>query len=77
MKDDPDYTHYGWFGCVPVKIAGLDSDAPTLTARWRILEWLFDLQQVVQGLAIGACSLMNPQYEPMWKIRVSREIRRR
>lgn len=70
----PEWTHYGWFGFCPVKIADLDTDAPTLEARWWWLEWLFDMQEDIQGIAISLCSLVNPDYEPMWKIRVSREI---
>jgi hypothetical protein len=75
MTDNaPEFTHYGWFGCCPVKIGDLDSDAPVLAPRWMVLEWLFDIQEVVQGLAIGLCSMLNPEYEPQWKIRVSGEI---
>lgn len=70
---EPVWTHNGWFGFCPVKIAEPYSDAPTLAARWWWLGWLFDLNETVQGLVLTLCSAMIPDYEPMWRIKVTGE----
>lgn len=72
---EPTFTHYGWFSFCPVKIAGIDTEEPTVAARWPILDPLLTAAEWVQGVRITFCSLVNPHYEPGFKIHISGEIK--
>lgn len=74
-EQSPTFTHYGWFGFCPVKVADPYGGEPCLAARWLILEPLFDLQEVIQGAVIWLCSAMDAEYEPMWRIKITGEYK--
>jgi hypothetical protein len=65
------YTHKGWFGICPVYIANPYHECPTLTPRaW----WAAPLMWVsikLQETGIAICSYMDPEWEPVWKIRLT------
>jgi len=65
------YTHKGWFGFCPVYLADTFSGNPIVVPRRDWLRPLLDLAIAVQETSIGVCSLMNPHWEPMWKIRLT------
>lgn len=67
------FTHYGWFSFCPVYVGG-DKEAPDVMARHRWLQPLLHLAVYVQGLAIGLCSMVNPDWEPTWRIRITGAI---
>jgi hypothetical protein len=73
VREAPVFTHNGWFGFCPVKIADPYGGEPCLAARWWWLEPLFDMNEGIQGAVILLCSAMNHEYEPMWRIRVTGE----
>jgi hypothetical protein len=68
------YTHKGWFGFCPILLANPFSNNPDVTSR---TEWLMPFLRFniwLQGLAIGICKMMDPDWEPTWKIRVSGKL---
>ena len=68
------YTHKGWFGFCPIFLANTFSDSPDVTSR---TEWLMPVLKFniwLQELAIAACTLMDPDWEPTWKIRLTGEL---
>jgi len=68
------FTHKGWMLFCPIKLANVDSDGPTIAARWAVLEPLLTVAEWVQSLVIGLCSLTNPDYEPQWYFKVTGEL---
>lgn len=68
------YTHFGWFDLCPVLIGFPDGETFDLKPRWFWAEPLFWLAVQLQGLAIGFCSLVNPEWEPVWMVRITGEI---
>lgn len=67
-------THKGWFGLCPVYIGGLDTDAPLLVERSRLLLPLMMLSEAIFGALIWMRSASDPDWEPQWPIRVTGEI---
>ncbi len=65
------FTHKGWFGFCPVYLADTFSGNPIVVPRHGYLRPLLDLAIAVQEISIGVCTLMNPHWEPMWKIRLT------
>lgn len=65
------YTHRGWFGFCPVYLGSINTDCPNVIARRRWLEPVLHVNVFIQELAIGACSIINPHWEPVWKIRIT------
>jgi hypothetical protein len=70
----PKFTHKGWFMWCPIKIAEPDSHAPTVAARWLILEPWFTVNEAWQALMIFVLSSLNPDYEPMFMLKITGEI---
>ena len=68
------YTHYGWFGFCPVYIADPWGRCPNVTYRHPILKPLLDLNIRLQQTAIFLCSMVNPEWEPAWKIRLTGKL---
>jgi hypothetical protein len=68
------YTHYGWFGFCPIYLANPYSQSPDLTSRAEWLMPLLKLNVALQQAAIGVCTLMNPEWVPTWKIRLSGKL---
>jgi hypothetical protein len=72
----PKFTHNGWMLFCPIKLAEPYSSAePIIAARWLVLEPLLSLAGFVQGIVIGLCSMMNPNYEPHWYFKITGERR--
>jgi hypothetical protein len=68
------YTHYGWFGFCPVKIGGLDTEAPLVVARWWWLEPVFWLAELHESLVIGLRSVFMPDVEPVFALKIGKQI---
>lgn len=68
------YTHRGWFGFCPIYLGGINTDCPNVMARRRWLEPLLHFCIGIQEAAIGVCTLVNPQWEPVWKIRITGKL---
>lgn len=69
-----DLTHKGWFGFCPVFIGGLDSDAPLIVERhWMALP-LFMLSEAIFSIIFMVCSMLDPEFQPTWPIRITGEI---
>lgn len=67
------FTHYGWFfGVVPVYVGNVDSDEPILSARNWCPEFVFDIVEVMCGLAI---SMMPEDSDPMYPIKITGTIK--
>jgi hypothetical protein len=68
------YTHKGWLGFCPIFLANPYSNMPDLTSR---TEWLMPVLKFniwLQELAIGVCTLVDPEWEPTWKIRLTGKV---
>jgi len=74
MMQSVRFTHKGWFMCCPVKVADPFGEAPVLAARWWWLDPWFIVNEALQGLLINVVSLVDPDYEPMWMIRLTGEL---
>ena len=66
------FTHIGWFGFCPIKIADLDSEVPLLAPRWAILAPVFWLAEQMEAAAIAHATLYGR--EPQWGFKVTGEI---
>ena len=67
-------THFGWWMFCPVALGALDTEAPLIVPRWRILSPLFWLAGIAQSAVIGLCSLCFEEYEPRWYFLVTQPI---
>ena len=67
-------THVGWFGMCPVYLGNIYSDCPDVKARrpWLHRWFLFNIE--LQRVAIATCSFINPDWVPVWRIRVTGEV---
>lgn len=70
------YTHKGWFGFCPIYLAAPESNCPDIVERHWSLAWLLDLNVALQQAAMVVCSVMAPDWEPTWKIRVTGRLKR-
>ena len=68
------FTHYGWFSFCPVYIADPYTNNPTLRSRRVWMQPLLKLAVAVQSLAIGVCTMMNPDWIPTWKIKITGKV---
>ena len=68
------FTHVGWLSFCPVLIGDTHTGNPVVRARKPWLQPLLHLAVGVQSLAIGVCSLMNPNWEPVWNIRITGKL---
>lgn len=66
------FTHRGWYFFVPIYLT-LD-DCPKVSARNGVPEWLMDLAEAVFGACVFVRSLLDPDYEPLYPLRVTGEI---
>ncbi|MDE2102753.1 MAG: hypothetical protein KGL39_36245 [Patescibacteria group bacterium] len=70
----PRFTHYGWLGFCPVKIADLDSRAPLIVPRWSVLTPVFWAAEFLESVNIFLNSLVGRS--PVWMVLVTRKIDR-
>lgn len=71
-----EYTHIGWIGLCPVYIGDLDKEGPCVKVRYPWLEYWLDFNDWLIGFAIWCYSAMNPDWEPMFPIRITGKIKR-
>ena len=65
------YTHYGWFGLCPIYLANPYGRSPDVVARKKWLHGWLRFNVELQKVAIATCVVINPQWRPTWKIRLS------
>jgi hypothetical protein len=67
--------HKGWLGFFPVYIGGVgdESEPLTIVARHWSLDPLMWLAEQFECLRILASSVLIPDYEPLWMVRVTGE----
>jgi hypothetical protein len=65
------YSHRGWFGFCPVYVDKPWSESPTVCPRHPVLIPLMRLNVFIQRMAISACLIMNPEWTPTWKIKLT------
>lgn len=77
MRDSAELvaTHKGWFLFCPVFVDMTDADAPGVWARCSALEPLLTLAHWGQLAMMSVLSLMDPDYEPAWMIRLTGQVR--
>lgn len=68
------YSHRGWFGFCPIYINDPYGHSPNITPRRSWLMPLLRLAIGVQQAAIATCTLVNPEWEPTWKIRLTGKL---
>jgi hypothetical protein len=69
------YTHFGWF-CflVPVYIADIESDCPTLCARNGVPEWWFDVVGFLFDGFAALAEAFRPGRAPCYPLLISGTI---
>jgi len=70
------YTHYGWLFMCPVYVGGLNSEAPYINARSALIDWWLNFNLGLFGVCVFCMELIDPDYEPMFPIRLTGEIKR-
>ena len=65
------YSHRGWFGFCPIYVNNPHGKCPDVCPRHPWLMPLMRLNIEIQRLAVGACMMMNPDWEPVWKIKLT------
>jgi hypothetical protein len=68
------YTHKGWFGFCPVYLRNTFTSNPGVMPRYRWLTPVLYLNVWLQEIGIGLCSMVDPEWEPTWKIRLTGEL---
>lgn len=69
------YTHYGWFAGCPVYLADIGSASATMVERNWIPGWWLSFVTDAFGCCIYVRSFLDPDYEPMFPIAISGEIK--
>jgi hypothetical protein len=64
------FTHKGWFSFCPVYVGG-SKDTPDVIARRPWLEPVLHLAIWAQGISIATCQVINPDWQPTWRIRIT------
>lgn len=68
------FTHKGWFGICPVYLADLESDAPLIDPRHWVLAPLMWASEVMYAVVFHVRGFMDPEFEPVWPIRITGEL---
>lgn len=66
-------THKGWILFCPIYLNMEDEECPTTWARHEWLEWLHSVATWCQFSMMGFLSMCNPDYEPMFALRITGE----
>lgn len=70
-----DYDHYGlMYGIVPVYVGDAYGDCRICVRNW-IPEWTLDLGDAIFDIAVSFMTIVNPTYEPMFFLRLGKEIK--
>lgn len=71
-------THKGLlFGIVPVYLDMTNEQEPIVEVRWSWLDPIADICAEIFGLCVAFRQFVDPDYEPMFPIRVTGEIKKR
>lgn len=70
----PKPTHYGWLLFCPVTVAMIGDFGAALEPRWAFLRPVLWLALQCNMALITLMSLINPDYEPTWSIKITGEI---
>lgn len=73
MTAKPCYTHKGWFWFCPVYLA-FEQEGFAMDSRSIWFDPLFSLSNVIEQLRIFVTSWLDPEYEPMFMVRVTGEL---
>lgn len=66
------FTHYGLFwGCVPVYVNMRNAECPDVATRNWVPEWSLDLADWLSGIPIQLMTMLKPDYEPMFAIKLT------
>ena len=66
------FTHYGlYWGVVPVYVDWRDPECPGIATRNWIPEWTMDAVDWLTAIPIGLVSIINPDYQPMFAIKLT------
>lgn len=68
------FTHKGWIGFCPVLVGDLESGGPIVKARPGF-GWLMPISDALQGAAFTLLSAIDPNYQPMWPIRITGRLK--
>jgi hypothetical protein len=68
------YTHKGWFFLCPIYCNPNEGEGMHVDARYRWLDWWFDVQMYVFNLLCVMITSINPEYEPMFPFKITGEL---
>lgn len=72
------FTHYALFwGCVPVYINMRNDECPDVATRNWIPDWTLDFADWLSWLPVQIMTLINPEYEPQFAIKLTGYIEAR
>ncbi|WP_410681183.1 hypothetical protein [Avibacterium paragallinarum] len=69
------FTHYGWLWGIPVYVKDIHSEAPEIIAANFIPDWVLTIADQIGFFIEGLMNINNPEYMPMFKIRITGEIK--
>ncbi|WP_017807115.1 hypothetical protein [Avibacterium paragallinarum] len=75
IREEVAFTHYGWLWGIPVYVKDIDSEAPIIEAANFIPEWVLTVADQIGFFIEGLLNIHNPEYVPMFKIRITGEIK--
>lgn len=76
MSEQINATHYGlMYGLVPVRIDMTDPDVPAIEVRHWSLEPVLDVCEAIYGVLLFLRSTVDPDYEPTFPIKITRELK--
>lgn len=69
-----DYDHYAlMFGIVPIYVGDVNGECRVAVRNW-IPEWTLDVADSIFSVCVSCMEFMNPDYEPMFFLKVGKEI---
>lgn len=68
------FTHRGWFAFCPVYVADDGDEGMVMSERNWVPTWLMAAAEGYFGLVFTILHAIDPNYEPMWGVRVTGEI---
>ncbi|UXN34715.1 hypothetical protein N8E86_00310 [Avibacterium paragallinarum] len=69
------FTHYGRLWDIPVYVKDIDNEAPIIEAANFIPEWVLTVADQIGFFIEELLNIHNPEYVPMFKIRITGEIK--
>lgn len=68
------FYYVGWFGLCPVLLSDVESECPTVIARWDYLQFWFDFNLWLVQQYIGLMSAFNQDYVPEFPFYISKAL---